>query len=71
MSKTTETLQDWHRKSVMRTRVKRLRRALGMTQKEMGDKIGVSYITVNRWEKGHHKPSSLALMKIRNLEDSI
>src|SRR5260221_14660724 len=32
--------------------VKRIRRKLGLTQTRLGDFLGVSFATVNRWEKG-------------------
>lgn len=49
----------------MRTslRIKRIRTRLQLTQEQMAQRIGVSFTTVNRWEKGHNKP----LPEIRNL----
>lgn len=37
-----------------------LRKKLGLTQAEMARRLGVSFVTVNRWENGHHAPSPLA-----------
>lgn len=34
-----------------------LREALGLTQSEFGRKIGVSKMTVSRWERGRMRPS--------------
>ena len=28
-----------------------------ITQEELAAKLGVSFATVNRWERGHHKPT--------------
>lgn len=49
-------------------RVKTLRRALGLTQAELAERLGVSHITVNRWENGQVVPSGLALQKIVHAE---
>lgn len=45
-----------------------LRQALGLTQKQLGEKVGVAKLTVSRWERGQIKPGSrsvAALMKLR------
>lgn len=47
--------------------IKEFRDRLGITQEELSRLIGVSCQTINRWEKGHYKPSKLALDKINNL----
>jgi len=36
--------------------IKQLRKALGLTQEEFADLLGVQYSTVNRWENGKAKP---------------
>jgi DNA-binding XRE family transcriptional regulator len=38
-------------------RLRRHRQKLGLTQKEAGDKIGVSESTINNWERGRTMPS--------------
>ena len=44
-----------------------------ITQEELAAKLGVSFATVNRWERGHHEPTMkmkrklLKYLKIRNL----
>ena len=43
----------------------RLRRQLRFTQAEFGEKCGVHYVTVARWEKGDWKPG---LSKLRHLD---
>ena len=44
--------------------IKELRRQLGLSQEGLARKLGVSVITVRRWEKGSFKPSPLALLRI-------
>ena len=46
--------------------VKEVRTQLNLTQDEFAQQLGVSYVTVNRWENGQYKPSKMA----RNLFDS-
>jgi superfamily II DNA or RNA helicase/DNA-binding XRE family transcriptional regulator len=49
-------------------RIKHLRGELGLTQTQLATRLGVSFVTVNRWERGHVKPSDLALQRLRELE---
>jgi transcriptional regulator with XRE-family HTH domain len=44
-----------------------LRDALGMTQQELGRRIGRSKLTVSRWERGTLRPSREALAKLHAL----
>ncbi len=37
--------------------VKHIREELLLTQVELAAELGVSFATVNRWEKGHHQPT--------------
>jgi len=46
--------------------VKDVRLQLGLTQEDFAREIGVSYVTLNRWENGQYKPSKMA----KNLFDS-
>lgn len=41
-------------------KVRYARKKLGMTQTEFARALGVSYVTINRWENGQVNPSSLA-----------
>lgn len=41
--------------------IKNLRLSLGWSQERMAREIGVSFSTVNRWERGRSEPSPLAL----------
>lgn len=44
--------------------IKELRKALGLSQVALAEKLGVSFSTVNRWERGHRIPTKLALMRL-------
>jgi DNA-binding XRE family transcriptional regulator len=46
-----------------------LREALGMTQAEMGDKMGVDKLTISRWERGALRPNASSLGKLEKLRD--
>lgn len=41
-------------------RVKKARAQLGLSQEKFAAKLGVSFSSVNRWEKGHFQPGYLA-----------
>lgn len=50
--------------------IRELRGRLGLSQEKLAAKLGVSFQTVNRWEKGHAKPSNLAMQQIeQKLQD--
>lgn len=51
-------------------KIKSLRSRLGLTQQALADLIGVSVLTVNRWENGQARPRPLAWEKIESLEAS-
>lgn len=42
---------DWH------ARFRAAREAAGLSQGQLGARVGVGYRSVLRWEKGHHLPS--------------
>ncbi|MCH7591184.1 MAG: helix-turn-helix domain-containing protein [Planctomycetes bacterium] len=44
-----------------------LREALGMTQKEFAERIGLDKMTVSRWERGALRPSDESLAVIEQL----
>ena len=48
--------------------IKSLRSRLGLTQEALAPIVGVSTQTINRWERGIHKPSRLAIEKMKSLE---
>ncbi len=39
------------------TEIKAYRDRELITQEELAAKLGVSFATVNRWERGHHEPT--------------
>jgi DNA-binding transcriptional regulator YiaG len=45
-----------------------LRGAMGLTQAEFGRKLGVSKMTVSRWECGRMRPGAVVAAAIRNLQ---
>ena len=48
-------------------KIKELRGRLGLTQTQLAERLRVSFATVNRWENGKTKPSSLAWQQIVDL----
>ena len=50
-------------------RIARLRRNKGLTQEELGDKVGVSSQAVSKWETDSSVPDVMLLVKIANLFD--
>jgi len=51
------------------TRIKQFRGRLGLTQVELAARLGVSFVTVNRWENGQTKPSPLAWSQILKFDE--
>ncbi|HUV57001.1 MAG TPA: helix-turn-helix domain-containing protein [Dehalococcoidales bacterium] len=47
--------------------IKAIRVRLNLTQEQLAQRIGVSWATVARWERGAGKPSPLAQKAIENL----
>jgi putative transcriptional regulator len=47
--------------------VREIRLRMGLTQEQFAAKLGVTFPTVNRWERQKTKPSPLALQKLRDL----
>ena len=47
--------------------IRRLRAKLNISQTELASILGVSFTSVNRWEKGHHQPTVIAKEKLREL----
>lgn len=44
-----------------------LRAKLNLSQTELANLLGVSFTSVNRWEKGHNEPTVLAKVKLKKL----
>ena len=51
-----------------RTRVARVRRSLGLNQGEFAALLQVSYVTISRWETGHHLPRGYLVKRFEALE---
>ena len=51
------------------TRIKQLRLRFNLTQMRFAELMGVSFATINRWENGQTKPSSLAWQQIIRAEN--
>ena len=51
------------------SRIRTLRKGLGLTQKEFAEALGVTYVTVNRWENQKAEPSELAWQQILTAEE--
>lgn len=47
--------------------IKEIRSCLKLSQSELAEKLGVSFATVNRWEKGRCEPSQIAVNAIKSL----
>ena len=50
-----------------KTMIITLRNKLILTQEEFAKLLGVSFASVNRWERGHHGPTTKAKRKIVEL----
>lgn len=55
-------------KSMTGEEIKELRQALGWSQQQMAQELGVAWITVNRWERSVKRPSRMALGILQDLE---
>ena len=51
--------------------IRELRRKLGLSQEGLARKLGVSVLTVRRWEKGSFRPSPLAMARIEKIAQKI
>jgi len=51
------------------TDIKRIRLTLGMSQEKLARAVGVSFCTVNRWERNRTVPSPMALKALKKLRD--
>ena len=49
------------------TKIKKLRDEMLLTQEEFGEVLGVSLVTVNRWENGKFEPAIKIKRKLRHL----
>jgi predicted ATPase/DNA-binding NarL/FixJ family response regulator/DNA-binding XRE family transcriptional regulator len=51
-------------------RVRALRTRLGLSQEQLAQQLGVSFVTVNRWESGRTRVSAAALKSLAALENA-
>ena len=51
--------------STLATLIINLRQRLGLSQEKFAARLGVSFQTVNRWERGRSRPSQLAINALR------
>lgn len=49
------------------SKIKEYRLKVLLTQEELAKKLGVSFISVNRWENGHNNPTMKIKRKLRKL----
>lgn len=56
------------KKTWSKQRVALLRKRLRMTQEEFATRVGITWVTVSRWENGRSKPSKLATQRLEALE---
>lgn len=49
--------------------IKRVRLNLGWSQERLARELGVSFCTVNRWERGRTNPSPMAMRVLKKLRD--
>lgn len=49
--------------------IKRLRQVLGWSQERFARELGVSFCTVNRWERGKTEPSPMAIKFLKKLKE--
>lgn len=47
--------------------IRELRQEIGLTQEKLASLLGVTCLTVNRWENGRTQPSPLAIKQIEKL----
>src|SRR3990172_4443666 len=62
MESSADIPHDWSR------RIRQLRSALGLTQTRLASYLGVSFASVNRWERERARPSALAWRQILQAE---
>lgn len=51
--------------------VRNIRKKTGWTQERLAQEVGVSFSTVNGWERGRRKPLPFLMKKLRELAESV
>jgi len=49
--------------------IKTLRDKLGLTQEQFAQKVGVTFSTINNWEKGTRKPHPFLLQRLLEIAE--
>ncbi|MDR2030997.1 MAG: DUF3883 domain-containing protein, partial [Azoarcus sp.] len=47
--------------------IRQLRKELELTQQQFAERLGVSFVTLNRWENGQSRPSAMGQTKLKDL----
>lgn len=50
--------------------LREIRRRSGLSQVKLGQRLGVAFVTINRWENGRVMPSALGIRSIKELLES-
>jgi len=50
--------------------IRTLRKRLGLTQGQLAERLGVTFVTVSRWENGQARPNRLALRSLATLVET-
>ena len=51
--------------------IKQIRKQLGWSQERLARELGLSFSTINRWERGESKPSAAAQQLLNKLVQSV
>ncbi len=51
--------------------IKNLRSKLGLTQEQFAQKVGVTFPSVNNWERGTRKPHPFLLKRLLEMADEV
>jgi len=49
--------------------IKKLRNKLGLTQEQFAQKVGVTFPTINNWEKGNRTPHPFLFQKLLEIAE--
>ncbi|MFW6150174.1 MAG: helicase-related protein [Chloroflexota bacterium] len=58
-------------KSDVADRIRTLRKRLGLTQGQLAERLGVTFVTISRWENGQARPNRLALKALATLAENV
>ena len=53
------------------TKLRKLRKRVGLSQEELARRLGVARVTVTRWENGSRRPSKIAELALRNIIEPV